>query len=53
MNSPMAKFRLPQELLDHIKRLSAESGYPVSEVIRACIVRALPYVEDKIQQSKQ
>ena len=51
MNSPRSQFRLPQELLDKIKTLSRESGIPASEIIRACIVRALPYVEDKIKQS--
>ena len=53
MNSPIVQVRLPQEVLDKVKAMSRESGYSVSEIIRACIVRALPYVEDKIQQSKQ
>ena len=52
MNSPMLKFRLPQELADKVKRLSEESGLPVSEVIRACITRALPYVEQRIKESR-
>ena len=48
----MLKFRLSVELVDKVKRLSEESGFSVSEIIRACIVRALPYVEDRIKQSR-
>lgn len=52
MNSPIAKFRLPQETLDKIKRLSEESGFSVSDLIRACIDRAYPYVEQKAKEQK-
>jgi hypothetical protein len=46
----MLKFRLSKELADKVKLLSEESGFSVSEIVRACIDRALLYVEDRIKQ---
>jgi predicted DNA-binding protein len=37
--------RLPEDLKVRLQALSAQSGVSVSELIRACITRALPYVE--------
>ena len=49
MDSPILKVRVPQELAEKVKTLSAQSGFTVSDILRACIVRALPYVEQKVK----
>ena len=50
MNSPAKSYRLPEEMIAELKALSVESGIPVSELVRACIRRALPYVKTKIAE---
>ena len=53
MESPYLKFRLPPEVLEKIKALSVESGLTVSDILRACVTRALPYVEQKVKEHQQ
>ena len=53
MESPYLKFRLPPEVLEKIKALSVESGLTVSDILRACVTRALPYVEQKARECQQ
>ena len=53
MNSPILKVRVPQELAEKIKALSVESGFTVSDILRACVTRALPYVEQKARECQQ
>jgi hypothetical protein len=46
----LVALRLGQEQAAKLVNLSAASGIPVSELIRACITRALPYVDSKIAE---
>ena len=47
------KVRLDPATLGKLSALSQESGYSTSELIRACVTRALPYVEQKANQSRR
>lgn len=44
---------MPEDELAKVKALAAESGLSVSEIIRACVRRAMPYVEQKIRERLQ
>lgn len=50
MPSPVTQIRTPPEMKVKLEELSASSGISVSEIVRACVTRALPYIESKIQQ---
>ena len=41
--------RIPNAEAAKIDELAAASGIPVSQIILACIRRALPYVENKVR----
>jgi predicted DNA-binding protein len=45
--SRMIQLRLTEELKGQLEALSQETDFTVSELVRACITRALPYVEAK------
>jgi predicted DNA-binding protein len=51
MDSPIIHVRLPQETLDRLKALSAETHFSISDLIRARIDRAYPYVEAKAREA--
>ena len=53
MDSPILKVRVPQELAEKVKTLSAQSGFTVSDILRACVSRALPYVEQKVKDKTE
>ena len=54
MYNPIMQFRIPPDLKAEVERLAQKADLPVSEIIRACITRALPYVEGRIdEQLKQ
>ena len=53
MDSPILRVRVSQELAEKIKALSVESGLTVSDILRACVTRALPYVEQKAKGCAQ
>ena len=40
--------RLPPADLERLRILAESSGYPIAALIRACIIRALPYVESLV-----
>ena len=50
MKTKITPIRLTLELSARLEALSDSSGFSVSELIRACIHRALPYVENKVQE---
>lgn len=50
MYNPIMQFRIAPELKAEVERLAEKANLPVSEVIRACITRALPYVEGRIDE---
>jgi predicted DNA binding CopG/RHH family protein len=45
------KIRLQPDDLTRLQKLSGATGVPLQELVRACVHRALPYVE-KLARSK-
>lgn len=48
--SKSVTLRVPIAQAGQIETLAAASGLPVSQIILACITRALPYVDGKIAE---
>jgi Ribbon-helix-helix protein, copG family len=44
------KVRLPEDDLERLTRLSRKYDVPVAELIRACVKRATPYVEELLEK---
>lgn len=49
MYNSIVQFRIKPEVKTDLEALAAKSGVSVSDIIRACITRALPYVKDRIE----
>jgi NRPS condensation-like uncharacterized protein len=51
MEKPILKFRLPEETHSKVKALASEANTTVTDILLACVLRALPYVEAKIKNT--
>lgn len=49
-NTPAVSLRIPVEQKAALDALSEKSGISVSQLIIACITRALPYIEGRIDE---